>query len=131
MTATTNVVTLAGSFSQSSYANGAGALARFNGATGVCLSQGMVFVADSSNERIRQISINPQPQPVTGANLGIGNYAGLTITGFVGRTYEIQSSPNMATWATKATVLLTSSPYFWVDTTPVSGHNFYRAMLLP
>jgi len=131
MTAATNVVTMAGSFSQSSYANGAGALARFNGAYGVCLSQGMVFVADQNNQRIRVISFNPQPQPVTGGNLAINTYAGVTITGLVGRTYQVQSSPNMTNWTTRATLLLNSSPYLWFDQNPVSGSKFYRAMLLP
>ena len=131
MNAQTNVVTMAGSFSQSSYANGAGSLARFNGASGVCLSQGMVFIADANNERVRQISFNPQPQLVTSANLALNTYAGVTITGLVGRTYQIQSSPNMAAWTTRATVLLTSSPYLWLDPNPVSGNKFYRAQLLP
>ncbi len=131
MNAQTNVVTMAGSFSQSSYANGAGSLARFYGASGVCLSQGMVFIADANNERVRQISFNPQPQLVTSANLALNTYAGVTITGLVGRTYQIQSSPNMAAWTTRATVLLTSSPYLWLDPNPVSGNKFYRAQLLP
>jgi hypothetical protein len=131
MTAATNVVTMAGSFSQTSYANGAGALARFNGAYGVCLSQGMVFVADQNNQRIRVISFNPQPQPVTGGNLAINTYAGVTITGLVGRTYQVQSSPNMTNWTTRATLLLNSSPYLWFDQNPVSGSKFYRAFLLP
>ena len=131
MTPATNVVTMAGSFSQSSYANGAGALARFYGASGVCLAQGMVFVADQSNQRIRFISFYPQPQPVTGASLAIKDYAGVTIAGSVGRTYQIQSSSNMTNWTTRATLLLNSSPYLWFDRNPVSGNEFYRAWLLP
>ncbi len=131
LTAATNVVTIAGSFSQSSYANGAGALARFNGASGVSLSQGMVFVADQNNQRIRVISFNPQPQAVTGANLGMNTYAGVTVAGLIGRTYQIQSSPNMTNWTTRATLLLNSSPYLWFDQNPVSGSKFYRAFLLP
>ncbi|HAO78570.1 MAG TPA: hypothetical protein DCQ92_06255 [Verrucomicrobia subdivision 3 bacterium] len=133
VTAATNVVTMAGSFSQSGYINGAGNLARFNfnNAGGVCVSSGTIFVADTGNQRIRQISFNPSSQVVTGANLGIGTFAGVTITGIVGRTYQIQSSPNMATWTTRATVLLTSSPYLWIDQNPASGNKFYRALLLP
>ena len=131
MDAATNVVTMAGSFTQSGYTNGAGNLARFNGANGVCLSQGSIFVADSGNQRIRQISFNPQPQVVTGANLGIGTFAGITITGAVGRTYQIQSSPDLNTWTTRATLLLTSSPYLWIDQNPIAGNKFYRAVLLP
>ena len=73
--ASTNVLTVAGSFSQGSYANGAGAIARFNNASGLCLSQGMIFVADSGNQRIRSISFNPAPRQVTGPNLGVDTYA--------------------------------------------------------
>ena len=73
---TANTVTLAGSFTQAGFANGAGHVALFslpgsNGgsANGVCVSRGMVFVADSANQRIRNIAYNPapvihqQPQP--------------------------------------------------------------------
>jgi hypothetical protein len=125
------VVTLAGSFTQTGYTNGAGNLARFNGADGVCISGGAIYVADASNERIRYITNNPQPQVVSGANLGIGTYAGVTITGAVGRTYQIQSSPDLSTWTTEATVLLPSSPYLWIDQNPIAGNKFYQAILLP
>jgi streptogramin lyase len=129
--AATNVVTMAGNFTQNSYTNGAGNLARFNSASGVCLSQGSIFVADSGNNRIRQISFNPQPQVVTGANLGIGTFAGVTITGTVGRTYQVQSSPDLSAWTTRTTLLLNSSPYLWIDQNPINGNKFYRALLLP
>jgi len=128
---TTNVMTMAGSFSQNGYANGASNLARFNGASGVCVSGGTFYVADSSNQRIRNITFNPTSQIVSGANLGIGTFAGVTITGTVGRTYQIQSSPDLNTWNSVATVLLTSSPYLWIDQNPVSGNKFYRAVMLP
>jgi hypothetical protein len=67
----TNVTTLAGSFTQSGYVNGAGSIARFNGGDeeGICFLQGMIFTGDAENHRIRQISFNPppviqeQPQP--------------------------------------------------------------------
>jgi sugar lactone lactonase YvrE len=131
MNAKTNVVTMAGSFTQSGYTNGAGNLARFNGSAGICFSGGTIYVSDSANYRIRQISFNPQSQVVSGANLGIGTFAGVTITGAVGRTYQIQSSPDMNAWTTRATLLLNSSPYLWIDQNPVSGNKFYRALLLP
>ena len=131
ISASSNVVTMAGSFTQRGYTNGAGNLASFNMVNGVCIAGGTIYVADTGNQRIRQISFNPQSQVVTGANLGIGTFAGVTITGIVGRTYQIQSSPNMATWTTRATVLLTSSPYLWLDQNPVAGNKFYRALLLP
>lgn len=131
MNVQSNVVTIAGSFLQSGYTNGAGNLARFNGANGVCWSQGAIFVADLNNLRIRQISFNPQPLVVTDSNLGIQNYAGITITGLVGRTYQIQSSPDTTNWTLRTTLLLTASPHLWFDQNPVSGNKFYRALLLP
>jgi hypothetical protein len=131
MTASTNVTTLAGAFPQSGYTNGAGNFARFNDARGVCISQGIIHVADSGNQRIRQITFNPTPQPVTPANLQLSTFSGLQIIGTVGRTYQIQSSPDMATWSTAATLLLTASPYLWIDQHPVSGDKFYRAFMLP
>lgn len=131
ITPTTNVVTMAGSFTQNGYTNGAGNLAAFNGASGVWVSQGVIFVADSGNQRIRQIAFNSQAAPVSGADLGIGTYSGLTITGMVGRTYQIQTSPDLNSWNTVATLLLTSSPYLWIDKSAVAGNKFYRALLLP
>lgn len=128
---TTNVTTLAGSFTQNSYTNGAGNLARFNGASGVCVAGGTIYVADSSNQRIRSIANNPTAQPVLPANLQLSTYAGLQIIGTVGRTYQVQSSPDTTNWTTRATLLLTSSPYLWIDQNPVGGSKFYRALLLP
>lgn len=56
-----SVTTFAGSFSQFGYANGSGSFARFYGASGVCVSQGAIFVADNFNQRIRQITFNQPP----------------------------------------------------------------------
>src|SRR6266446_4496040 len=80
MTAATNVLTMAGSFSQQGYTNGTGATALFSGAYGVCLSEGTIYVADSNNQRIRSITFNPQPEPVSGASLVLNTYPGLQIT---------------------------------------------------
>jgi hypothetical protein len=126
-----NVSTVAGAFGQTGYANGPGSSARFSGADGIYFAQGMLFVADAGNQRIRTISFNPSPQVVTGANLGIATYAGLTITGIIGRTYQIETSPNGSSWTPHATVLLPSSAYLWFDENPVAGNKFYRALLLP
>jgi hypothetical protein len=132
MDAQTNVVTMAGSFTQSGYTNdAAGDLARFNNATGVCLSQGMIFVADSGNQRVRNITFNPTSQLISPASLQLNTYPGVQITGTVGRTYQVQSSPDMSTWTTRATILLPSSPYIWIDQNPINGNQFYRALLLP
>jgi hypothetical protein len=133
MDAQTNVVTVAGTFYQYStaYADGPGYLARFYNATGGCSSQGMIFVADSGNNRIRSITFNGQPQIVPPASLQLDTYPGLRITGTVGRIYQIQTSRDMNTWTTKTMLLLTASPYLWVDQEPVNGRNFYRAVMLP
>lgn len=132
MDSQTNVVTLAGSFTQTGYTNDvAGKFARFNSAQGICISGGTIYVADANNQRIRSITNNPAPQVIAGANLGISTYPGITITGIVGRTYQVQSSPDSATWTTRATILLNSSPYLWIDQNPVAGNSFYRTILLP
>jgi hypothetical protein len=131
MAISANVSTVAGSFSQGGYANGPGNIARFSGAHGVTFSQGMLFVADAGNQRIRSISFNPSPQVLNGANLSINTFPGLTITGIVGRTYQIQTSLDATNWVPRANVLLPSSPYLWFDQNPVAGNRFYRALLLP
>ena len=131
MDAQTNVVTLAGNFNQNNYVNGPGNLAAFNNASGGCFSQGMVFIADSGNNRIRNITFNQQPQDTPPANLQLNTYPGLQITGTIGRTYQIQTSPDLTNWTTTTTLLLTSSPFVWIDKNPVSGNKYYRALALP
>lgn len=131
MNAQTNVVTMAGSFTQPGYNNGAGNLALFSGAIGACISGGTIYVAAHVNERIRAITFNPSVQVVSPANLQLNTYPGLQIIGTVGRTYQIQTSPDFNAWTTKTTLLLNSSPYLWIDQSPVSGNKFYRALMLP
>jgi hypothetical protein len=129
--ARTNAVTVAGNFSQTGYANGAGNVAQFNPASGICVSGGTIFVADTTNQRIRSITNNPTAQVISPTNLKLGTYPGLQITGIVGRSYQIQASSDMNSWSLKATILLTSSPYLWIDQNSVSGNKFYRALMLP
>jgi hypothetical protein len=128
---TTNTTTYAGSFGQVGYTNGPGNQARFSGATGACISGGIIYVADSGNERIRNITFNPSTEPVLPANLHLDTYPGLRITGTIGRTYQIQSSTDMTNWTPQAALLLTRSPYLWFDESAVDGKKFYRAFLLP
>lgn len=132
MDAQTNVTTLAGSFSQNGYTNGvSGNLARFSTASSLCIYKGNIYVADSGNQRIRQITFNPSAQPVQSANLNLAAYPGLQIIGIVGRTYQIQSSPDASLWTPRQTILLNTSPYLWIDSSPVTSNQFYRAFLLP
>jgi NHL repeat-containing protein len=132
-TVKTNVILYAGtsSYSPGTYTNGPGSLARFGTIGGACFSGGSIYVADTGNNRIRQISFNPQAQIVSPANLGIGTYAGVTINGTIGRTYQIQSSTDMNNWNPVAAIILTTSPYLWIDQSGVSQNKFYRALLLP
>lgn len=131
MTPTGNVKTLAGSFTESGYGDGAGSVSRFSGATGVSAFNGMIFVADSGNHRIRAITYDPPPQPISGADINLGLYPGLQITGIVGRTYRVESSPDMNTWSEEAEVLLATSPYLWIDVNGLGAKKFYRALFLP
>lgn len=128
-----NVVnTVAGQFYGGyQFADGPGSVARFNSANGGCFSQGMIIVADSGNNRIRNITFNSLGQVVTSANLELNTYPGLRITGAIGRTYQIQSSPNLSNWVNATTVVLSTSPYLWIDPTPIAGNKFYRAILQP
>ncbi len=131
LTPSRQVVTMAGSFVASGYTNGPGQQALFSGASGICVSQGMIFVADAGNHRIRRMTFNPIPQPLPPANLQLGIYPGLKINGTIGGTYRIESSPDMNTWNSEATLLLPSSPYLWIDQNAVGTNKFYRALLLP
>jgi hypothetical protein len=133
MDAGANVDSLAGNFNaySSGYGDGPGSQARFNSANAGCFSQGMIFVADAGNNRIRNITFNAAPQTVAPANLQLNTYPGLQITGTIGRLYQIQSSPDLTNWTAAATVLLTASPYLWIDQNPMAGKKFYRAVLQP
>jgi Bacterial Ig-like domain (group 2)/Immunoglobulin domain len=63
--------------------------------------------------------------------LSINMYAGLTIEGEIGATYEIdyENSLSNSNWMTLTNIVLPASPYFYVDTTsPFSSTRFYRAI---
>jgi hypothetical protein len=133
MNAQTNVVTLAGVFYQYNYGfvNGPGSQARFYNASGGCFSQGQIFIADAGNNRIRSLTFNSQALVAPPASLQLNTYPGLQITGTVGRTYQVQTSPDMRTWTTTATLLLNASPWLWIDQNAVSGNKYYRAVMMP
>ncbi len=80
ITPTGIVTTVAGNFSRSGYADGPGPNALFNNASGVCVSHGAMFVADTGNHRIRKISFNSMPSPVSSSSLKLALYPGLEIT---------------------------------------------------
>jgi hypothetical protein len=62
--------------------------------------------------------------------LSLNMYAGLTIVGQAGATYEIdyKNSLNASNWTTLTNLVLPTSPYLFIDTTsPSSASRFYRA----
>lgn len=65
--------------------------------------------------------------------LAIQMYAGLTITGVHGATYQIQYATNLnapINWTTLTNVTLTSSPYLFFDASSAGRpQRFYRALL--
>lgn len=70
----------------------------------------------------------------TSSVLNIAMYAGLTITGTIGFTNEIQyqDSLNSSNWLPLADIVLPTSPYFFVDTNSAySPQRFYRAVAQP
>lgn len=131
ITPMTNVVTIAGAFDQTGYTNGPGQLARFRSAASVCPMGGNIFVADANDHRIRQITFNATSQPVPPGDLSLNAYAGVQVTGIVGRAYRIESSLDMIKWTTEDTILLTGSPFLWIDRSGLTQKKFYRAFLLP
>jgi hypothetical protein len=79
-----------------------------------------------------QLVVNP-------AGVSLGLYPGLTITGTVGYTYNIQSNPDLTNpngWTTVATVTLWQPTQFWVDVnsnaaSPTNQHRYYRVLPVP
>jgi hypothetical protein len=122
--------TIAGSFSQTGFADGPPASARFNGVSGLTVSGATVYATDSLNHRIRAIAILPPPAPQPPL-LAIENLHSLRLTGVVGRTYRIESSRDNGEWVAEGTLVLDRSPYLWVDEHPKPWKKSYRALLLP
>lgn len=128
------VTTLAGG-SQAGFADGEGAVARFNAPCDVvCDKAGGTFIVDSQNHRIRRAT-HPYEEVVSPSQLSMSLLPSISLHGIVGRFYRIEATTNVSLtngWTTLTTVLLTSSPHLWVDTQSVcSNKRFYRAVLLP
>jgi hypothetical protein len=81
------------------------------------------------------LMVNLVSVPGSSPGLVINLYAGLSITGVIGRTYAIQTTTNLQStndWHTVTNLVLTTSPQVWIDYEfPGSPHLFYRAVLLP
>ena len=64
------------------------------------------------------------------ADLSIAQYAGVSISGSIGCTYEIDYTTNLnnPTWIPLTTNILSSNPFLFIDTNAISGTRFYRAV---
>jgi formylglycine-generating enzyme required for sulfatase activity len=77
----------------------------------------------------------PRVPAQTNLALGVQLYAGLSITGAVGTSCQIQYATNLAqtnAWRPLTNLTLTRNPQLWVDTTaPATASRFYRAVTSP
>ncbi len=69
------------------------------------------------------------------ALLDIAMYAGITIEGQIGATYQIEYTTNVASstnWVALTNLTLTASPYLFYDSSSAGqARRYYRAMLVP
>jgi len=67
-------------------------------------------------------------------SLSAATYTGVTINGCVNKPYRIEASltGNPDSWSAVTNLVLTSSPYLWIDPDSINmAQRFYRAILLP
>jgi hypothetical protein len=74
--------------------------------------------------------------PAKGATLSSPGLASndrfqFTATGSAGVTNIIQASSNLQTWTNLSTNSSSSGSFNFIDTTPISGHRFYRVLSVP
>jgi hypothetical protein len=79
-------------------------------------------------------AVDPGAAAQTAAELDLGVYAGLTITGALGMVYSVEYLTDLAqtntagAWRCLEYLQLPASPYLWADkSAPVTGKRFYRA----
>lgn len=76
----------------------------------------------------------PSSLQVFDACMGISLYAGLNITGMVGRTYIVEAAANsgMTNWTTVATNTFAEPQWLFIDTnTPFNPQRYFRVRLQP
>ena len=70
----------------------------------------------------------------TSSLLDVQIYAGLNVTGSVGSLYQIQCTSDLSAqtgWTTLTNIVLTRSPYLWLDlSSPQKNNRFYRSVLV-
>ena len=95
---------------------------------------GLYSVVISSS--LGSVTNAPAQVTVTGPELSLALYPGVTINGVVGYTYTIQSTVNVAdtnSWVTLTNLTLTQPMQLWVDTNvnaslPTNRYHFYRVL---
>ncbi len=68
------------------------------------------------------------------ACVGIHLYAGLSITGIVGRTYNVEYATNLAAtgWTVLSSNTFSTPRWLFIDTnTPFEARKFFRVRLVP
>lgn len=131
----TKVTTVAGG-NGAGFRDGPGDAAQFNIPDDVVEdSNGNLFVADAFNYRIRKITFNAKAEPIPDTSLNVNMYPGVQINGTVGRSYQIEVTPNLqnkTNWIPITTLILPESPFIWFDKESAGApKKFYRALLLP
>lgn len=80
------------------------------------------------------ITLPPAVNGEDAVSISIQPYVGLSITGALGTSYEIQYTEDLGdsnTWETVTNLSLVSSPSLWVDTTsPALRQRYYRALVI-
>ena len=82
------------------------------------------------------VTNTPEQVVVNPAGVSIGMYPGVTVTGTVGYTYNIQATSDLSntnSWVSVATLTLQQPVQLWVDVnvnalSPTNPHRFYRVM---
>ena len=93
--------------------------------------QTVVLTADDVILQSESLTNGPSAMP---AHLAVQMHAGITITGLVGRVYQIQQTATVEqtnSWQTVTNILVTKNPFLWLDPTPPAetGRRIYRALL--
>ena len=88
------------------------------------------------NERVPYGSVASAPTRllVFDACVGIHLYAGLSITGIVGRTYNVEYATNLAAtgWTVLSSNTFSTPRWLFIDTnTPFEARKFFRVRLVP
>ncbi|MBI1842629.1 MAG: hypothetical protein HYR88_17460 [Verrucomicrobia bacterium] len=110
------------------------------GETGAKLSLGSLTSGQAGLYSVRitnsfgSVTSAPVSLRVSDACVGMRLYAGLSITGVVGRTYTLESSTNAVTpiWVPVASRTFTQATWLAIDTnTPFDAQKFFRVRILP